>query len=292
MRQKTTTYYWTFVILILAGSVFSSPGYSTPRDFSDILKSKVLKICYTPWRGVDTEPDMPSPHMEIARVFAKSLNLKPVIKSILWEEQFRDSNGKINMGQVYTPALFDNGDCDLFANNLGRKPWRDNLMNFNWVYNERHVVVVLKKNKDFYQNADDLSNRKTVVVPNTTYHDWLLLYNNTHEKKIEIATASAGGTLKYLLNGEVDFIILSSAIVIYSKFHLNKEKEIEISFPISQPNASGWGFPKESYDLLRRSKEFIKDQSGREDSETNFIFKKYFGLSLKEFHELQEKTIL
>lgn len=186
-----------------------TPCYSAPREFSDILKSKTLKICYTPWRGADTEPDMPSPHMEIARAFAKSLNLTPEIKTILWEEQFQDSTGKVHMGEAYTPSLFDTGKCDLFSNNLGREPWRLQLMDFNWVYDERNVVVVLKKNKNRLQTVNDLAGKKTVVVPNTSYHDWLLQFNAEHSQKIEIKTVPAGGTIHYLLNGEADFVVVA-----------------------------------------------------------------------------------
>ena len=161
-------------------------------------------------------------------------------------------------------------------------------MNFNWVYSERNVVIVLQKNKDLFINVDDLSEKNTFVVPNTSYHDWLLNFNLEHSQKIKINAVPAGGTLHYLLNGEADFVILSSAIVIYSKFHLNKK--IEIAFPISPQNPSGWGFAKGDPGLLNLSKKFIEKQSNQKNSELNTIFKKYFGLTLKEFHELQEQT--
>lgn len=262
-----------------------------PRTYAEILQSKELRICYTPWLSKDTLPGYPSPYMEMAQAFARTKKLKPQIKEIIWGNQFENKQGKTMQGETYTPFLLDNQQCDMFATNISPLEWRKKLLDLNWIYISSLTAVVRKEDKKNYKDTNDLKSKTVYVVPNTTYHEWLLNFQNTlsNSEKIKIVEVPEGGTIEKLLHKEADFIIFESQNALYSKAHISKD--IAVAFMIGKPMESGWGFPKGSDEFKEETVKFFEKEREVPDSEVNKIYKKYFGMTLIDYEKLQHTLI-
>ena len=274
------------ILLFLPLAVFAKP-----RTYSEILKSKELRICYPLWLSKDTLPDFPSPYMEIAVEFAKQQKLQPKMKQILWGDQFLNAEGKTVQGSLYTPVLFDSQQCDLFAANISPLEWRKKLMDLNWIYISSLTVVVRKEDKKKYRTSEDLKGKTVYVVPNTTYHEWLLDFQKTlkDSEKMKIMEVAVGGTIAHLLKKDADFILFETQNALYSKAHISKD--VAIAFTVGKAMESGWGFPKGSKELEGLSVQFFDDERKNPQSSLNQIYKKYFGMTLNEYEKLQHTLI-
>ncbi len=266
-------------------------SWAKPRTYEEILKSKELRICYTLWLSKDTLPNYPSPYMEMAVAFAKKKNLNPKIKEIIWGDQFKNSEGKTLQGETYTPALLDTQDCDLFSTNISPLEWRKKLMDLNWIYISSLTVVVRKEDKKSFKTTNDLKNKKVYVVPNTTYHEWLLEFQKSLKdaEKMKIIEVPEGGTIAHLLNKDADFIIFESQNALYSKTHISPH--VAIAFKLGKAMESGWGFPKGSEEFKNETVKFFEVEKLSTDSEVNQIYKKYFGMTLIDYEKLQHTLI-
>lgn len=265
--------------------------WAKPRTYGEILKSKELRICYPLWLSKDTLADYPSPFMEMAVSFAKGKKLKPVLKQILWNEQFANAEGKIQQNETYTPALFDSQKCDMYASNISPLEWRKKLMELNWIYISSLTIVVRKDEKKKYRSVEDLKGKTVYVTPNTTYHVWLLEYQNTlkDSEKMKIVEAPDGGTVGFLLKKDSDFIIFESQNALYSKAHISPD--LAVAFKVGKAEESGWGFPKGSEDFRNETVKFFDEGKKSPDSEINQIYKKYFGMTLNDYEKLQYSLI-
>lgn len=262
-------------------------GLAKPRTYDEIIQSKELKICYPLWIGKDSLADFPSPYMEMAVAFAKKKNLEPKLKLIAWSDQFLNADGKVMQGETYTPALFDKQECDLFASNISPLEWRKKLMDLNWIYISTMTVVVRKEDKKKYKKPEDLKGKTVYVMPNSTYHQWLLQYQETlkDSEKIKIIEAPEGGTVAYLLDKKADFIIYESQNALYAKHNISDA--VTIAFSLGKALESGWGFPKGSEKMKSDILEFFEQQKNDPKSTVNDIYKKYLGLTLIDYEKLQ-----
>ncbi|MEZ4846673.1 MAG: transporter substrate-binding domain-containing protein [Bdellovibrionota bacterium] len=229
--------------------------------------------------------------MEIAVAFARQQKLEPKLKQILWGEQFHNAEGKTAQGDTYTPVLFDSQQCDLFAANISPLEWRKKLMDLNWIYISSLTVVVRKEDKKKFKTSNDLKGKKVFVVPNTTYHEWLLDFQKTLKgsEKMEIHEVLEGGTIARLLNKEADFILFETQNALYSKTHISSD--VAIAFTVGKAMESGWGFPKGSKELEDLTVRFFEEEKKDPQSQLNQIYKRYFGMTLNEYEKLQHSLI-
>lgn len=272
-------------ILIAILLCLSQVASGEPRKHAEIIKSKELRICYVPWMGEDSLPDYQSPYLEMAIVYAQKNQLTPKVEKILWDDQFKNQKGEIFQGKSYTPAVFDSKKCDLLASSISPLDWRNKLMDMNWIYISSLMVVVRKENKKKFKNLNDLKNKTVAVVPNTTFHEWIMDFQKTlsEAEKMKILEVIPGGTTSYVVKRKADFVILSSHQAMYSKLHLSPE--LSIAFTVGTPSESGWGFPKGS-ELKSETIKFFEEARNSANSEVNSIYKKYFGLTLNEYDNL------
>lgn len=277
----------TLLILLLIPLV----SWAKPRTYEEILKSKELRICYALWLSKDTLKDFPSPYKEMAEAFAKKKNLTPKFKEILWGDQFKNSEGKTLQGETYTPDLFDSQQCDMYSTNISPLEWRKKLMDLNWIYISSLTAVVRKVDKKKFKTINDLKSKTVYVVPNTTYHEWLLNFQKTlsDSEKIKIIEVLEGGTIAHLLNKDADFILFETQNALYSKTHISQD--VAIGFTIGKPMESGWGFPKGSDEFKSETVKFFENEKTSPDSEVNQIYKKYFGMTLIDYEKLQHTLI-
>lgn len=227
----------------------------------------------------------------MAESFAKKKNLTPKIKEIIWGDQFKNKDGKTIQGESYTPALLDSQECDMYATNISPLEWRKKILDLNWIYISSLTVVVRKEDKKNYKSTNDLKSKTVYVVPNTTYHEWLLNFQNTlsDSEKMKIVEVPEGGTVAKLLNKEADFIIFESQNALYSKTHISKD--VAVAFMIGKAMESGWGFPKGSDEFKAETVKFFESEKSVPESEVNQIYKKYFGMTLIEYEKLQHTLI-
>jgi hypothetical protein len=266
-------------------------SWATPRTYEEILKSKELRICYVLWLSKDTLPNYPSPYMEMAVDFAKKKNLTPKIKEIVWGDQFKNEQGKTMQGETYTPALFESQQCDLYSTNISPLEWRKKLLDLNWIYVSSLTVVVRKEDKKKFKKVDDLKSKTVYVVPNTTYHEWLLEFQKTlkDSEKIKIVEVPEGGTIARLLNKDSDFILFETQNALYSKTHISSD--VAIAFTIGKAMESGWGFPKGSEEFKNETVKYFDREKTTSESQVNQIYKKYFGMTLIDYEKLQHSII-
>lgn len=277
------------VLIILL--ILPLTAWAKPRTYAEILKSKELRICYTLWLTQDTLPNYPSPYMEMAVGFAKEKNLTPKIKEVKWGDQFKNAQGKTLQGETYTPALFDSQECDMYSTNISPLEWRKKILDLNWIYISSLTVVVRKEDKKKYKSPSDLKSKTVYVVPNTTYHEWLLNFQAalSDSEKMKIIEVPQGGTIAHLLKKDADFILFETQNALYSKTHISTD--VAIAFTVGKPMESGWGFPKGSDEFKAETVRFFETEKKNPDSMVNQIYKKYFGMTLIDYEKLQHTLI-
>ncbi len=109
--------------------------------------------------------------------------------------------------------------------------------------------------------------------------------NLTEARKIKFSLLKEGGTISYLVRKDVDFIILTATLAMYSKLIFSNKTSI--AFSIGKPLKAGYGFPKKNDGgLMRAINNYTDTEKFKPDSPVNQIFNRYFGVSFIEFTNL------
>jgi membrane-bound lytic murein transglycosylase MltF len=253
------------------------------RDLDEIKKTGTLHLCYVPWFGDDTQAEYPSPDHEIALGFAKSLNLKVNARAIKWDQQF----DKLPNQPAHRSTPDIKTFCDMFSTNMAHLDWRLEQLNITWNYSGRSVVFIKSKRLKEFTSPKDLEGKLTSVVPGTSYHNWLVDFNESRpeKKKIRIQSKPDGGNLSLLKSDRIDFVIMGSTMALHTTRHI--DPELEYAFGIGNPVKAGWGVPKTSPQLFRAAQAYVDHAKTDPHSEMNRVFTKYFGINAMKYHELQ-----
>ncbi len=270
---------WIFVVL---GLIFGSMS-TQARPLSEILKSKELRICLVVDNGVASAepPDcrdncrFSGRVYEESLVFAKSLgqDIQPKFIQVDWDEQFFNDQGIIENGKEYTPALLENGTCDIYPSNLTRLDWREKMMDFVVQFPNRMMVVIHKDNKPKFKKLEDLAGKKAGTTPNTSYEEWLLNQNKTvfSQNPIHIdSIPDEKDILSKLQKKQIDFTLLDAMVAILTVRNL--ALNCSVAFPVGPTDEIGWAFRKQDKDLQIAVNNFFQSQLHDHLSELNQIW--------------------
>lgn len=266
--------------------VFITGSSAYARDWPQIQKSKTLRFCYTPWFGRRTSLSGLGPDIELAHAWARSLKIKSeAVKVDAWSELFQNESGQVVESAAYVPRLLRQEKCDFYASSMSQTAWRKNKLNISPIYPGRIMIVTKLKRKNDINVLKDLAGKKTGVVPNTTFHSWMLsqlqLDSDLKTRPFQIELLLQGGTVTALEKDQVDFILLDTA----QAFNLLKENpsQYRIAFAIGDGQYVGWAFPHSAVELARKFTDFVKKQKNQNDSAMNIVYRKYFGVSANDF---------
>jgi len=112
-------------------------------------------------------------HYELATIFAQSLNLKLVVKTVKFSDYF-SKNGivpeevKNNMPpEGYEPDLLKK--VDFFADNLTIMPWREKILKFIPLYQTKEILITRKGEE--IRTLKELLNKRFALQKNTSYEE-------------------------------------------------------------------------------------------------------------------------
>ncbi len=278
--------------LLLSGSLFFAAADSHAlRPQAQIEASGTIRFCNIVWFGESDKTTRLGPEVELAHELGKFLKLKSASVVVLWDDFFKNSDGKVEKELAYEPDFLASSKCDFYAANMTVNEWRQSKLTIVPYHAGRIMVVVRKEDAGKIQKLEDLKGKRTIVTANTTLQAELEKVNlqpGSSEKRFEIQITKNGGTDKALLSKEVDFIALDTSQAL--QLILKSGNKVRIAFPIGDNQSIGWGFPKNALWLQKRFTEFIDSQKREEHSRLNQIFSSYYGVSLNGYREIVQNA--
>ena len=237
-----------------------------------------LKACSISYLGKhDFGPDY-----ELLKPFSKYIGkkIKPVQITSWTPLVEKDKSGKQS-------KLLSEGVCDFYAISMTLTPERLDYLNMVPFVVGRTLVVVKKNNAAGYRGIESLAGKKTKVVKDTSYHHWITKLNADARLKnspIKVLFCNPGEAISSLLNGESDFLLLDTAQALSAtKEHPG---QLTLSFPMVNNERIGWAFNPKEPKLAAQFHAFVSEQKLTANSDMNSSFKKFYGVSVKEYESL------
>ena len=267
------------------------------RSLSQIKASGEIRICLVP-----IHPSVASATPENCRencqfkgtayeeslLFAKSLgkSIRPRFLRIEWPEQFYNKAKKVVLDGRYVPHLIASGTCDLYPNNLESNLWRLKKLDAVMLFPSRLMVLTHSTNTKSIQSIGDLSGKTAGVEVNTSFHGWLLQFNQNEAPQIPVTIKlmKTGQALSLLNRKKIDFTILDADAAIWTTKY--DYPQIRAVFTVGPLKRIGWMFGKKDKDLQEAVQAFFTKQRQDPDSAYNRLWKKYYGVSLTDYIRL------
>jgi membrane-bound lytic murein transglycosylase F len=289
----------TFLVCTATFSSFFSSN-ALARPLAVIKSSKELRACVSP--NNQTEPVNCTTNcqyigndkviVDIVSAFAKTLgsDIKPLFMKTDWDEQFKNSQGKIVQDGSYTPKLLESGACDLYPSNLTKNDWREKKMDFAILFKNRMMILVNTKDRLKYKSIEDLAGKTAGLEPETTWIDWVKEQNATTLKKrpVKIVQMKTVDAITFLESGKkIDFTVVDSDVALWTSTH--GRKKTSAVFSVGVHDSIGWAFQKDDKELRLLAESFFATQKAKPQSELDVIWLGAFGLSVKRFENVVGK---
>ncbi|MEM7693152.1 MAG: transporter substrate-binding domain-containing protein [Pseudomonadota bacterium] len=220
------------------------------------------------WSGLVVE--------EVAE-FASHLAVDPVFVAVEWHEQFVESAGE--------PALLANGTCDLFAANLTRLGWREEIMTIVPLVENRMIVLAREDLDPPIQTVNDLAGRTVSVEDKSSFHMWLDEANRGRFSENPVVIHLDGeDPMEAVARGSADFAMTDADIAVLTI--RTRHPHLLAVFSVGPVQEIGWGVSKSSGALQRVLATYFGEQRDSRLSAFNAIWRRYLGLTIKEFEDL------
>ncbi len=253
--------------------------YSIANAKNELYNYCTIEWTYSAGTGSEIGPDN-----EIAIEFVKQLGGKWSESRLKWSELFKKQPNNEDQTGQYTPYPLTNL-CSFYAVSMTATADRARILNIIPFYAGRTMIVVRSNDRNKYSNIDTLKNTSTVVIKGTTYAQWLHDITIEHKNlNLKITELETGHTVEYLLKKKVDFVQLDTIQALY--FMHKYPDKLSLAFPAGSSQRIGWAFKKGNSTLPKEFQNFISKQRVDPNSKLNAIFKKYYGVTLKEFDSL------
>jgi membrane-bound lytic murein transglycosylase F len=230
--------------------------------------------------------------LDIVTAFTKTLgsDIKPLFIKTEWDEQFKNSHGKVVQEASYTPKLLESGACDLYPSNLTKNDWREKKMDFAVLFKNRMMILVNINDRAKYKSVEDLAGKTAGLEPETTWMDWVKEQNTNTLKKhpakiVLIKTADAIPLLE--LGDKIDFTVVDSDVALWTSTH--GRKQTSAVFSVGAPDSVGWAFQKDDKELRLLAEAFFATQKTKARSELDRIWQAAYGLSIQKFEKVVGK---
>ena len=279
---------------LAAGLLWSGPA--SARSLQDILDSGEIRICFAPLHPsvVSAEPAgctddcvFKGPVVDNVAAFVDTLEgVRPVHRSVGWDEQFWNGDGETVREASYTPALLASGACDIYPSNLTRIPWRETKLAILPYFSSRMMVIAGKNQDDPLRGPDDLGGRRAAAEPGTSYITWLEEANRGAyaDDPIQITPMQLPDAIQAVEAGALDFTLLDADMAIWTV--RNELQNATVAFPVGPMDEIGWAVRRDDLELQTAIRAFFGAQRTSGASELNQIWERHFGVSLEMFDKL------
>ena len=262
---------WGLVMACLALTL--SPAQA--RTLEQIKQSKELRLCVA-GSSIDY-------YRASGEDFARTLGVQPRTTVLSnWDEQFWDTQNRMNADTHEEPALLASGQCDLFPNDLHLTQWRQKKMQLVPYFTTRYVVIARPELRDILHRPEDLSGLTASVQAGTAYESWLNDFNRTlaSDRAIIIHTAPTAQSIRDVAQDRADFSITAAE----SAFRWVRDdiQNLDLLFTLGEPTEVGWAISRNAEDL-RAALQHYFFASLQPGSRMNLLWRHNYGISLAEY---------
>lgn len=261
-------------VLVLAGTAHA-------RSLADIRSSNQLRICIAGSSAAF--------YRENAEAFARSLGVSPVVVSLKsWDEQFLNREGKLEREQRYVARLLENGECDLFPNDLHLLDWRLTKMELVPYYTVRKMIVAHQRLRPVVRTPADLAGLRAAVQKGTSYDAWLAHENETsyRARPVVVEHHPTAESVQRVSRGLADFTVTGSEGA-FKWIRSGEYDNLDLLFPVDDIVAVGWGLSPSAPDLREALQRYF-DDSLRVGSELDRSWQRYYGISRTEYQFFEQ----
>ncbi len=220
---------------------------------------------------------------KLAKSFTDNINIELKVKEVEFKDLFT-KDGIIpddvytDPDYSYTPDLL--GEVDLYIDNLTILPWRSKLLGFIETIPTR--ILLVSRIGEEVTNVEELDNKIIITLDSSSIH--------TKFKSIEkdnglsftyIDEGDFGSWFKKISDGIGDYTAIDANMTI---FQLKSYNNLNVSFPISDPQILGWAVKKDN--LLLQSILVKYLDFARETGLFNQLWMEDYPISLSDYINL------
>ena len=263
----------------LAGFLLSGTFVVTTawgRTLEEIRLSQELRVCVAGSSAAFYQAN--------AEAFARYLGVPAKVRTLnSWDEQFLNRAGKLEREGRYVSRLLENGECDLFPNDLHVLDWRESKMALVPYYTVRKMIVAHQKLRPSVREPADLAGLTAAVQKNTSYDLWLQNENSTSfaHRPVRIEHHPTAESVQLVSRGLVDFTVTGSEGA-FKWMRSGEYDNLDLLFPVDDILPVGWGIAPAAADLREALERYFTD-SLRAGSELDRSWQQYYGISRIEY---------
>lgn len=262
------------VIAFLAWLVWG--GVAMGRTLEDVRASNELRICVVGSSAAFYQAN--------GEAFARHLGVKAVVTPLKsWDDQFRNRDGQVVRDGRYLARPLENGECDLFPNDLHVLDWRLTKMDLVPYYTVRKMIVAQQRLRHSVRSPADLGGLRAAVQKGTSYDTWLSAENATtyRDKPVQIAHHPTLESVQRVSQGLADFTVTGSEGA-FKWIRSGEYDNLDLLFPVDDIVSVGWGIAPSAGDLREALQNYF-DDSLRVGSELDRSWQRYYGISRTEY---------
>ena len=262
------------------------------RPLEEIKASGEIRFCVVVWgpmvgnvepkdcRGENCQFDGPIRNLSMAFAATLGDDIKASFRVLDWDQQFQNADGVTLREESYTPALIEEGVCDLYTSFMAEHAWRQKKLAMPAVWPGRYVIVVNKTRKEEFASLDDLTGKLGAIIENSTQHTALDQLNETNfadKPTLYQFVANYDEGVEAVEKGQVDYTVIGADSALW--YTRNQAKNSVAVFPIGPERMNNWAMHKEHTELQSVVRDFIEVQQTTSGSALDQLFMDYTGLS-------------
>lgn len=270
---------WRAAFVLLSALPLATTAQA--RTLADIRASNQLRVCV----AGSSAPF----YRENAEAFARSLGVPAVVFTLKsWDEQFFNREGKLERDQRYVARLLENGECDLFPNDLHLLDWRLTKMDLVPYYTVRKMVVAHQRLRPLVKTPADLAGLRATVQKGTSYDGWLEQQNKTtyQARPVVVEHFPTAESVQRVSRGLADFTVTGSEGA-FKWIRSGEYDNLDLLFPVDDIVSVGWGIAPSAADLREALLRYF-DDSLRVGSELDRSWQRYYGISRTEYRFFEQ----
>lgn len=263
-------------VLLLALCLLGVVAPAAGRTLAQIRATDELRICVA--------GSSASFYKDNALAFARHLGVPAVARTLgNWDDQFQNQQGQVDREGRYVSRLLDNGECDLFPNDLHLLDWRLSKMGMVPYYTVRKMVVAHQRLRATVHSPADLAGLRAAVQKGTAYDSWLLKENGStyRDRPVQLAYHPTLESVQRVSQGLADFTLTGSEGA-FKWIRSGEYENLDLLFPVDDIVSVGWGIAPAAHDLRQALQDYF-DDSARVGSDLDRAWQRYYGISRVEY---------
>jgi len=256
-------------------------GSAQGRSLEDVRTSNQLRVCVAGSSAAFYRAN--------AEAFARHLGVPAVVKPLkAWDDQFQNRDGQVDRDGRYVARLLENGECDLFPNDLHLLDWRLSKMDLVPYYTVRKMIVAHQRLRATVRTPADLAGLRAAVQKGTSYDTWLTHENTTtyQAKPVQIDHHPTLESVQRVSRGLADFTVTGSEGA-FKWIRSGDFENLDLLFPVDDIVSVGWGIAPSSGEFREVLQRYF-DDSLRVGSELDRSWQRYYGISRTEYRFFEQ----